>query len=431
MENVEVGNPIKVVTELTGVIQDLASRLARSEPQKTFHQNNIGLMDAIDIELRRHYDERISKFLPEAFDKAPEPNAEGCAAKEIEGGSALDHTWAKWEEMKSLYGDASYFDFNKSESRLYSVIGEAASIFEALKDNIIISYLRLCSPGPLSRRAMKAIILSADKKTKRAIGNKLLSQLSVEDLNAIEKKVGDDQSVAKLAFNSLAENPESISLVTNFIDLNDVFVDIISKGAEDDPIFKLQGANAASDPGYLEDKCERLASIKELLLGIMPMTLRDQPTRDQEEILTRIRDLKRKIMSITQDGEIDEWLDLGEIGDTVNSLPADNLATDIDEIATLKDMQFKMPGVKEGIVQDYADTLAMYNQRLYKYAVIGCGGILENMLKEFLYRRQKDVKRIVEDPKKRDQIIKASPYNSYTKPDNICELQLASFESGC
>ena len=136
-----------------------------------------------------------------------------------------------------------------------------------------------------------------------------------------------------------------------------------------------------------------IAEIRHTILKVMPYSVADAEFGASEPLASRVEAVsvrfERARTAFLRDG-VEEGLNLGDIDRVIEMQPIHE-GHSVGELAGLKKMKFGHLEDRQGVDHDCDEVMIAARNGAYKLATIGCGALLEVLLRELMYRRQVEI----------------------------------------
>jgi hypothetical protein len=135
------------------------------------------------------------------------------------------------------------------------------------------------------------------------------------------------------------------------------------------------------------------AEIRSTILKVMPYSVADAEFGASAPLASRIEEVsarfERARTAFLRDG-IEEGLNIAELDHIIEAHPIRE-GRSVDDLAAMKKIKFGHLEDQQGVEHDCDEVMIAARSGAYKLATIGCGSLLEVLLRELMHRRQADI----------------------------------------
>lgn len=303
-------------------------------------------------------------------------------------------------------------------SELMGVAGELVTIYSDVIDHVLCCFIEWTRNYALSESARLELIRAAINYVvdimRSGVWGLELQQLVTTDIYELSGKT--EKLVWGLLVNqeledySLREKVDQLDFVRL---LADYLKGMVSPGS--------------LTPETIEEIGGAIGEIKSTVLKIMPYSVADAEFGASAVLISRIDTLSARFegarTSYLREG-IEEGLDIGEIDQALeaHSVRGD---TAVGDLAALKQLKFNHLDDRQGVDRDCEEVMIAAGNGAYKLATIGCGTLLEILLREMMHRRKSEIAELRKQKDLWNKVFRAN--FEYALPDqpatwNLCTL---------
>lgn len=274
---------------------------------------------------------------------------------------------------------------------LERILGKALAAFSDTKDGACRFFVAYYRDFGMSPPAQLELLRHADAATVAGIAMKHLS--GNEDALKVIEEINDVTST-QIFFVGLLERllegegraSEDAKNTLGSLDHTRLFLQFTSSLMS---VEKLHGTHFETAASLIV----AAAKLKQVFLAVMPYALIDVEYEADPKLLEVVAQLEAELdgaQAVYLADTAGEYLDVREVT-VVQEQHPEFMSGDIIDLETIRNLHFTHAAKTDRIVRDCEEVIIAARHGAFKLATVGCGGLLETLLREFVHRKKAEV----------------------------------------